>query len=201
MFNENVEFNKSEESDDSYFSHTIYDDLQPENEESTESEYEKENTLPIPVSHYTSKCFIDMFYYTFGNIDSKIRSKQCAILLLAMCSTRFVKKYGIDKVLTPVVEDINKLYEGYRMKILQNEISVFGKVLMCLGDTLGQHLWGGFKEGVGVSKQKCRHCYCQFNDMQLLFREDLFASRTKLSYEANCLEIANAETETERSEL
>ena len=37
--------------------------------------------------------------------------------------------------------------------------------------------------------------------MQLLFREDLFASRTKLSYEENCLEIANAETQTERSEL
>ena len=82
-----------------------------------------------------------------------------------------------------------------------NEILVFGKVLICLGDTLGQHLWGGFKGGVGVSKQKCRHCYCEFNDMQLLFREDLFVSRTKLSYEANCLEIENAEKETEKSEL
>ena len=57
---------------------------------------------------------------------------------------KVVKKYGIDKVLTPVVEDINKLYEGYRMKILKNEILVFGKVLMCSGDTLGQHLWAGF---------------------------------------------------------
>ena len=37
--------------------------------------------------------------------------------------------------------------------------------------------------------------------MQLLFREDLFASRTKLSYEENFLEIANVETQTERSEL
>ena len=100
-----------------------------------------------------------------------------------------------------LVEDINKSYEGYRMKILQNEILIFGKVSMCSGDTLGQHLWGGFKEGVGVSKQKCRHCYCEFNDMQLLFREDLFVSQTKLSYEAKCLEIENAETETERSEL
>ena len=37
--------------------------------------------------------------------------------------------------------------------------------------------------------------------MQLLFREDLFVSQTKLSYEANCLEIENAEKKTERSEL
>ena len=55
VFNGNVEFNESEESDDSYDSHTIVDDLQPESEESTESEYEEENTLPIPVSHYTSE--------------------------------------------------------------------------------------------------------------------------------------------------
>ena len=37
--------------------------------------------------------------------------------------------------------------------------------------------------------------------MQSVFREDLFVSRRKLSYEANCLEIKYAETETERSEL
>ena len=37
--------------------------------------------------------------------------------------------------------------------------------------------------------------------MQSLFRKDLFVSRTKLSYEANCLEIEYAKTETERSEL
>ena len=37
--------------------------------------------------------------------------------------------------------------------------------------------------------------------MQLLFREELFVSRTKLSYEANCLETENAETEAKRIEL
>ena len=46
-------------------------------------------------------------------------------------NTKFVNKYGIDKVLTPVVQDIIKLYEGYRMKLLQNEILI----LMCFGDT------------------------------------------------------------------
>ena len=55
MFNGNVEFNESEESDDSYDSDTVDDDLQPESEESTESEYKEEHTLPIPVSHYTSE--------------------------------------------------------------------------------------------------------------------------------------------------
>ena len=37
--------------------------------------------------------------------------------------------------------------------------------------------------------------------MRSLFTEDLFVSRTKLSYEANCIEIEYAETETVKREL
>ena len=55
VFNGNAEFNESEESDDSYDSHTIDDDVQRESGESTESEFEEENTLVIPVSHYISE--------------------------------------------------------------------------------------------------------------------------------------------------
>ena len=74
-----------------------------------------------PVGSKAGKHKIDMFCYTLGNIDPKFQSKQCAICLLAICNTKFVKKYGIDKVLTPVVEDINKLHEGYRTKLLQTK--------------------------------------------------------------------------------
>ena len=38
---------------------------------------------------------------------------------------------------------------------------------MCLEDTLGQHLWGGFKEGVGAAYQKCRHCFCDFDTLHI----------------------------------
>ena len=110
-----------------------------------------------PLSSKAEKHKIDMFYYTLGNIDPNFQSKQCAVHLLAKCNTKFVKKYGTHRVLTRVVEDIDKLYEEYKTKILRNEILAFGKKLMCLGYTSGQHLWGGFKEWVGVSKQKCRH--------------------------------------------
>ena len=72
------------------------------------------------------------------------------------------------------------------------EINVFRKVVMYLGDTLGQHLWGGFKEGVGVSRQKCRHSYCEFDEIQRLFQEELFVTRNKELYEQNCSAIENA---------
>ena len=102
----------------------------------------------IPIGSKGGKHKIDIFYYNLGNIDPKFPSKHCAIRLLAICNTKYVKKSGIDNVLTQIAEDIKKLYEWYRMKLLKNETFVFGKVLMCFGDTLGHHLWGEFKEGL-----------------------------------------------------
>ena len=55
--------------------------------------------------------------------------------------------------------DINRLYEGYIILLQEWETNVFGKVAVCLEDTFGHYLWEGFKEGVGVSRQKCRNCY------------------------------------------
>ena len=49
-----------------------------------------------------------------------------------------------------IVQDINKLYEGVTMKILNDEeMTTYGKVITCLVDTLAQYLGVGFKEGVG----------------------------------------------------
>ena len=56
-----------------------------------------------------------------------------------------------EKVLSPIVDNINRQYEGYNILLQEREINVFGKVVMCLEDTFGQHLWEGFYEGVGKS--------------------------------------------------
>ena len=74
-------------------------------------------------------------------------------------------------------------------------------MLLCTGDTLGQHLWGGFKEGVGFTFQKCRSCLCKFNEMQQSFDENDFLMRTKHSYERHCLDIANATNEQVKANL
>ena len=72
---------------------------------------------------------------------------------------------------------------------------------MGTGDTLGQHLWGGYKEGVGVSFQKCRSCYCNFDDMQEKFSEDDFELRTKEQYIEQCTEIEEAPSPMIKSDL
>ena len=87
------------------------------------------------------------------------------------------------------------------MEINGNRSEIFCKVLLCTGDTLDQHLWGGFKDGVGFAFHKCRSCLCNFNKMQQRFDENNFVMRTKHSYERHCLDIANAPNEQVKANL
>ena len=56
----------------------------------------------------------------------------------------------------PIIDDLKKFYDGYQIERNGTRFEIFGKVLLCTGDTFGQHLWGSFKEGVGFAFQKCR---------------------------------------------
>ena len=78
-------------------------------------------------------------------------------------------------------------------------LQVFGKVILCIGHT--QHLWGGFKEGVGGSFQKCRTCYCLFDPMQAHFCESLFVLRTKEKYDKECTQIENVSSASAKKDL
>ncbi len=144
---------------------------------------------------------VDMFYYSVGNLDPKFRSKHCAVRLLAIANAALVKKYGIESILQPVIQDLAQLNEGVVMNVNGAERVVYGKVVICAGDTLGQHYWGGFKEGVGVAHQKCRTCYCSFEKMQEEFVEEAFTMRTDASYKQECADIEQAPTEAVRNDL
>ena len=117
-----------------------------------------------------------MFYYYLAG-------KTCPrhVRLLAIAKSTMVKKYGVNSILKPIVDDLKTLYNGVDLTYGNIIGKVYGKVLVCTGDTLGQHLWAGFKEGVGVSFQKCRHCYIDFDTMQTMFEEDERTLRTKAS--------------------
>ena len=144
---------------------------------------------------------VDMFYYTLANFGPKYRSKLAAVRLLAIVNAKYVKKYGIERIIEPIIKDINILHGGSIMTVNGIEKIVFGKVLVCAGDTLGQHLWDGYKEGVGFSIHKCRNCYCLFLKMQQEFLEEAFVLRTQARYNKECEEIENAPTDAVRSDL
>ena len=137
---------------------------------------------------------LDMYYFTIANLCPKFRSKRCAIHLFAIANADLVKKYSIDTIMQPLLDDLNVLYRGCNMIVDGVEKIIHGKVLMCTGDTLGQHYWGGYKEGVGAAFQKCRNCQCTFEQMQADFLEEAFTLRTKETYSAQCDAIEQAPT-------
>jgi len=98
-------------------------------------------------------------YYTLGNISPKHRSQLGAIQLLAVATSPVIKKYGIDSILEPFMEDLQKLEQdaGYQFIIHNERKSLAGTIAFVSGDNLGSQLIGGFKEGPGAHI-KCRHC-------------------------------------------
>ena len=104
-----------------------------------------------------------------GHPSAKFRATICAIRLLALVNAKLVKPYGIKITLDPIIDELKKLYDGYQIEINGNRFEIFDKVLLWTGDTFGQHLWGGFKEGVGFVFPRCWSCLCNFNEMQQSF--------------------------------
>ena len=121
-----------------------------------------------------------LIYYALGNIDPKYRSRLAAILLLAMVKSKDIS--NIDKIFQRVNRDLNELYDGVKVVTANGEQTIYGAVMAVCGDTLAQHEVAGFKEGVGFAYSKCRHCECNFEDMQEQFNEDLFVKRTMASH-------------------
>ena len=136
---------------------------------------------------------LDLYYYTIVNLPPQYRSRHAAVRLIAIAKTKHVKEYGVNKILRTLVDDLITLYDGVKLNYGLNSITIYGKVVACTGDTLGQHLWAGFKEGVGASFQRCRHCYCNFDSMQKHFSEEEFTKRTKDSYERESTLIDDTE--------
>ena len=50
-----------------------------------------------------------LFYYTLGNLDPKLRSTLDSIFLLAIAKVTAIQAHGIDVILEPFVEAVQKL--------------------------------------------------------------------------------------------
>lgn len=154
--------------------------------------YHDEVEICNPLGSHVGKHKIDLYYYTLSNISPKHRSKLRAIRLLAIVKAKDVSKYGQNKILTPIINDLQRLANGYTFIINGTPIELFGAVVSCLGDTEGQHQWGGFKVKVGWAHQKCRNCLCTFVNMQQNFRDSHFTQRSMEQYHRQCDDIERA---------
>ncbi|CAJ1050800.1 uncharacterized protein LOC127420693 isoform X2 [Xyrichtys novacula] len=125
-----------------------------------------------------------------------------AELVVLKNSACYVKHLSnIDKIFQRPNRDLNELYVGAKVFTANGEQTIYGAVMAVCGDTLAQHEVAGFKEGVGFAYSKCRHCECNFEDMQEQFNEDLFVKRTMTSHIRQCCNIERASTNNLKEKL
>ena len=137
---------------------------------------------------------LSVFYYSLSNLDARYRNKLCNIRLLGLTEKKVLKKYGIDTALSHFIHDIKLLNDGFDFNVNGETVNIKGNVHLVLGDTLAVHYLAGFKEGVGLSLSKCRHCHCNYDEMQTHFDEKFFQRWTLNDYVKKCTEIESAQT-------
>lgn len=163
--------------------------------------YTDEIELCNPLGSRANKNKLLLIYYTLGNTNPKYRSRLAAICLLAMIKSLDFPHCSINKILERINHDLIELQNGVRVDASNGERAIYGALLSVCGDTLAQHEVAGFKEGVGFAYSKCRHCECNFEDMQKQFNEDLFVERTMASRNRQCSDIEKASTDFLREHL
>ncbi|KAL3976490.1 alpha-2-macroglobulin-like protein [Sarotherodon galilaeus] len=94
-------------------------------------------------------------------------------------------------ILTSAVEKYNRM--------------VPDKETLCLEEILsGDTAWPwqrAHSEGIGFAYSKCRHCECNFDDMQSVFEEKKFVQRTLEKHIRQCFEIDKASTDLLKASL
>ena len=64
--------------------------------------------MTVPLSVFPT-LILGVFYYILGNLRPQLRSKISNIQLLLLAKYKTVAEFGIDEVLSPIMEDIRKL--------------------------------------------------------------------------------------------
>nr|CAH0100559.1 unnamed protein product [Daphnia galeata] len=132
-------------------------------------------------------------YFTLGNIDVKHRSTFKSINLLSKIGTETVKRFGLNVLLKPIVDDLKKLEEGVPVTIKGKRVLVRGTLSAVIADNLGSHQIGGFKIGFAKGFRKCRFCMATDEQIQSLFLDALFQPRKREHHDEQCASLANAE--------
>ena len=104
---------------------------------------------------------------------SQLKHIQIALLVRYV----YIKKFGLDVILKPLLDDHKKLSsEGLTIIVNGIKKHVFGAVVAILGDNLSSHMIGGFTMSFGAGRI-CRYCMATHSEMKKNFSESDFVSR------------------------
>lgn len=143
----------------------------------------------------TNKIYqLGLFYYQLANIKSVYRAKLNSIYLFAICKKEYMREFGLNEVLKPLVEDLKELggEQGCPFTIAGGTVYLRGAILAVIADTPSSQGVGRFKESVGGARRKCRHCMTSWEQMLEHFLEEDFILRDSTSHEQRVSLIEDA---------
>ena len=92
----------------------------------------------------------------------KFRKKTDNIFLTVLFKEKYIKQFGLNNILSPLIQDLMDLESiGISVVINNTEKIVKGSLIAVLADNLGSHQIGGFCENFSTSQYVCRYCYIE----------------------------------------
>ncbi|XP_056315761.1 uncharacterized protein LOC130230656 isoform X1 [Danio aesculapii] len=109
-------------------------------------------------------------YFVLRNLPSHVISSLMNIHLISLFHSEDGKKYGMDKILGPLIDN-GKVLEQKGMKVSFSEEPIFGTIAQITGDNLGLNSILGYVESFSA-KHYCRLCLTDKVLAQEVFSED-----------------------------
>ena len=123
----------------------------------------------IPMHKNCLKCeiFIFLAFYEVGRFS--VTGALNSVHLLAICQTKYIKKYGINAIFSAIMKDLKTCRNGYLFQVYNAVLHARESLLALLAGTSARQLGSGFKEGVGGAFRKIPLLYCYFqNDAKIV---------------------------------
>ncbi|CAC5384745.1 unnamed protein product [Mytilus coruscus] len=117
-----------------------------------------------------------------GNLPPKFRSQLHCIQLVALCHSTTLKQNGFEKILDPLINDLQFL-ETNGITVSKHNIDhhFYGTVSVVIADNLGAHGIGGYMESF-TTLGNCRFCFIDKHHMQTKYDCSNFNMRTPEMY-------------------
>ena len=141
--------------------------------------YDDEFTITNPLGNKTKGYKILAFYFTIANFHPRFNANLNSIQLLVIAKSTDLKKYGVDLLLAPLIEDLKHLESvGLSFKFQNQDLCFTDSAALVISDNLDAHWLSGFQENFRTVKRVCRFCMCLRVDMCKCFDVNELAMRT-----------------------
>ncbi|XP_071812827.1 uncharacterized protein [Apostichopus japonicus] len=149
-----------------------------------------------PLGTYTGTHKVNAMYMFIGNVEPKYRSSVNHIQLVWLCKSSLMKKYGLDTIIKPLMDDLNILEEhGIQVNVHGVEHKFYGSVCSVIADNLASHFIGGFTESFSGFRV-CRFCMCTSESLR---KNELHQSHMERTVNAHKIHVSRVRNDSEMS--